>query len=59
MMSKVISIFVPFSGQQCLRACLKFSNKDSDERKSKDLSGDREFALTIFPKSAEFVKPAK
>jgi len=42
-----------------LRACLKSSNKDGNEGKSKNLSRNKEFAFTIFPKSAEFVKPAK
>ena len=42
-----------------LRACLKSSNKDGDESKSKHLSRNKEFSLTIFPKSAEFVEPAK
>ena len=44
---------------RCIRDCLKSSNKDGDESKSKDLSRDNKFALTIFPKSAEFIKPAE
>jgi hypothetical protein len=42
-----------------LRACLKSSDKDSNKGKSKHLSRNKEFALTIFPKPAEFVKPAE
>ena len=42
-----------------LRACLKSSNEDGDESKSKHLGRNKEFALTIFPKSAELVEPAK
>ena len=42
-----------------LRACLKSSNKDSNERKSEHLSRSSELALTVFPKSAEFVEPAE
>ena len=42
-----------------LRACLKSSDKDSNEGKSKNLSRNTEFALTIFPKPAEFVEPAE
>ena len=39
-----------------LRACLKSSDKDSNEDKSKNLSRNTEFALTIFSKPAKFVK---
>ena len=42
-----------------LRACLKSSNKNGNEGKSKKLSRNKEFAFTIFPKPAEFVEPAK
>ena len=40
-----------------LRACLKSSNKNGNEGKSKKLSRNKEFAFTIFPKPAEFVEP--
>ena len=42
-----------------LRACLKSSNEDGNEGKNENLSRNKEFALTIFPKSAEFVEPAE
>lgn len=42
-----------------LRACLKSSDEDGNEGKGKNLSRNKEFALTIFPKPAEFVQPAK
>ncbi len=42
-----------------LRACLKPSDKDGDESASKNLGRGKEFALTIFPKSSEFVEPAE
>ena len=42
-----------------LRACLKSSNEDGNEGKNENLSRNKEFTLTIFPKSAEFVKPAE
>ena len=58
------ALFLLKIGQQqpeCIfvRACLKSSNKDGDESKSKHLSRNKEFSLTIFPKSAEFVEPAE
>ena len=34
-------------------------NKDSNESKSEHLSRSSELALTVFPKSAEFVEPAE
>ena len=42
-----------------LRACLKSSNEDGNEGKRENLSRNKKFAFTIFPKSAEFVEPAK
>ena len=42
-----------------LRACLESSDENSDECKRKNLSRDKKFAFTIFPKPAEFVEPAK
>ena len=42
-----------------LRACLKSSNEDGNEGKRENLSRNIKFAFTIFPKSAEFVEPAK
>jgi len=42
-----------------LRVCLRSSNKDGDEGKSKNLSRDGEFTFTIFTKSVEFVESAK
>jgi hypothetical protein len=44
---------------QDLRACLKSSNEDGNEGKRENLSRNKKFAFTIFPKSAEFVEPAK
>ena len=46
-------------GYMALRACLKSSNEDGNEGKNENLSRNKEFALTIFPKSAEFVEPAE
>ena len=42
-----------------VRACLKSSNEDGNEGKRENLSRNKKFAFTIFPKSAEFVEPAK
>ena len=42
-----------------LRTCLKSSNEDGNEGKSKNLSRNIKFAFTIFPKSAEFVEPGE
>ena len=50
---------VPVRTDLNIRACLKSSNEDGDESKSKHLGRNKEFALTIFPKSAELVEPAK
>ena len=47
------------SGFPILRACLKSSNEDGNKGKNENLSRNKEFALTIFPKSAEFVEPAE
>ena len=44
---------------QSLRACLISSNEDGNEGKRENLSRNKKFAFTIFPKSAEFVEPAK
>ena len=53
--SSVRKVFLP----KTVRACLKSSNKNGNEGKSKKLSRNKEFAFTIFPKPAEFVEPAK
>ena len=42
-----------------VRTCLKSSNEDGNECKIENQSRNKEFALTIFPKSAEFVEPAE
>ncbi len=42
-----------------LRSCLKSSNEDGNEYKIENQSRNEEFALTIFPKSAEFVEPTE
>ncbi|WP_204789768.1 hypothetical protein [Oscillibacter sp. CU971] len=42
-----------------VRACLKSSNEDGNEGKRENLSRNKKVAFTIFPKSAEFVEPAK
>ena len=44
---------------ETLRACLISSDEDGNEGKSKNLSRNNEFTLTIFPKPAEFVQPAE
>ena len=41
------------------RACSKASNKESNESKSEHLSRSSELALTVFPKTAEFVESAE
>ena len=45
--------------QQIVRACLKSSNEDGNEGKRENLSRNKKFAFTIFPKSAELVEPAE
>ena len=42
-----------------LRTCLKSSNEDGNECKIENQSRNKEFALTIFRKSAEFVEPTE
>jgi hypothetical protein len=42
-----------------LRTCLKSSNEDGNEGKRENLSRNKKFAFTIFPKSAEFVEPGE
>lgn len=44
---------------QLLRGCLKSSNENGNEGKRENLSRNKKFALTVLPKSAEFVEPAE
>ena len=60
LLSVIITILIFIISRHIeIRACLISSNEDGDESKSKHLSRNKEFSLTIFPKSAEFVEPAK
>ena len=42
-----------------VRACLKSSDEDGDERKGENLSRDQKYTLTILPKPSEFVEPGE
>ena len=44
---------------ELLRACLESPDEKSNECKRKNLSRDKKYTLTIFPKPAEFVEPSK